>query len=80
MPAASITPARGTLLRLSDEGEEAAVPKSVLRPLLALNVVYLVLLVTLGPHYGWTVMILVGAVVSAVNLLVVRAASAPPRR
>ena len=79
MPAASITPARGTLLRLSDEGEEAAVPKSVLRPLLALNAVYLVL-ATLGPHYGWTVMILVGAVVSAVNLLVVRAASAPPRR
>jgi hypothetical protein len=43
------------------------VPKSVLRPLLALNAVYLVL-ATLGPHYGWTVMILVGAVVSALTL------------
>ena len=58
----------------------AAVPKSVLRPLIALNVVYLVMLVTLGPRYGWTAMIVAGAIVSVVNLLVVRAGATPPHR
>jgi hypothetical protein len=49
-------------------------------PLIALNAVYLVMLVTLGPRYGWTTMIVAGAIVSGVNLLVVRATSTPPRR
>lgn len=58
----------------------ASVPKSVLRPLIALNIVYLFMLVTLGPRYGWTAMIVAGAIVSAVNLLVVRAGTTPSRR
>ncbi len=59
--------------------QEPAVPKNVMKPLVALNAIYLLMLVTLGPRYGWTVMILAGAIVSTVNLLVVRAAATPRR-
>ncbi len=54
-------------------------PKNVLKPLMALNVTFLLTLVTLGPRYGWTVMIIAGAFVSALNLWAVRAAARPPR-
>ena len=45
---------------------------SVLKPLLLLNATYLLMLITLGPRYGWTVMILIGAIISAFNILVLR--------
>lgn len=48
---------------------------SVLKPLLLLNSVYLLMLITLGPRYGWPVMILIGAIVSAFNILALRAGS-----
>jgi hypothetical protein len=55
-------------------------PKNVVLPLLALNVVFVLMLVTLGPRYGWAPLVLAGALVSAVNLFAVRAAARPPRR
>ena len=55
-------------------------PKNIFLPLLGLNAVYVLMLVTLGPRYGWTVMIVAGAFVTMVNLLAVRACSTPPRR
>jgi len=54
-------------------------PKRVLQPLLAMNLAFVVALVTLGPRYGWNAMIVVACGVSVVNLLIVRAASQPPR-
>ena len=55
-------------------------PKNVVLPLLALNAVFVLMLVTLGPRYGWAPLVLAGAVVSAVNLLAVRTAARLPRR
>ncbi len=55
-------------------------PKNVVLPLLALNVVFVLMLVTLGPRYGWGPLVLAGALVSVVNLFAVRAAARPPRR
>jgi hypothetical protein len=64
---------------LHDE-TSARMPKNVVLPLLALNVVFVLMLVTLGPRYGWAPLVLAGALVSAVNLFAVRAAARPPRR
>ena len=55
-------------------------PKNVLTPLLLLNAVYILMLVTLGPRYGWGTMIVIGALVSTINLIIVRVTSAPPKR
>lgn len=51
--------------------------KRLLTPLLILNGAYLVMLLTLGPVYGWTVMVLIGFLVSAANILAIRRASKP---
>ena len=45
--------------------------KRVLTPLLVLNGAYLVTLVTLGPVYGWTTMVLIGVLVSAANIIAI---------
>lgn len=50
-------------------------PGRVLKPLLLLNATFILMLVTLGPRYGWTVMILIGAIISALNLIAVRASA-----
>ena len=56
-------------------------PKNVLTPLLLLlNAVYVLMLFTLGPRYGWGTMIVIGALVSTINLVIVRVTSAPPKR
>jgi len=47
-------------------------PKRVLTPLLLLNGVYLVMLFTVGPAYGWLTMVLIGAVVSAANIVAIQ--------
>jgi hypothetical protein len=47
-------------------------PRRVLAPLLVLNGAYLVMLVLLGPVYGWVTMVLVGAFVSAANIYAIR--------
>jgi hypothetical protein len=41
-------------------------------PLVLLNVGFLALIVTVGPAYGWLPIALIGAVVSAVDLYIVR--------
>ncbi len=55
-------------------------PKNTLTPLLIVNAVYILMLFTLGPRYGWGTMILIGALVSTLNLIIVRVMSVPPRR
>jgi hypothetical protein len=47
-------------------------PRSVLVPLLVLNGGFLVMLVTIGPTYGWLTMVLIGALISAANVYVWR--------
>lgn len=54
-------------------------PKRVLKPLLVMNLAFVVALVTLGPRYGWNTMIVIACFVSMINLLIVRSASQPPR-
>lgn len=54
-------------------------PKRVWKPLLAMNLAFVVALITLGPRYGWNTMIIVACFVSMVNLFIVRSASQPPR-
>jgi hypothetical protein len=54
-------------------------PSNLLKPVMALNAVFVLLLITLGPRYGWNLMIAIGALVSVVNILAVRAAGKPPR-
>jgi len=53
-------------------------PSNLLKPVMALNAVFVLVLITLVPRYGWTLMIAIGALVSIVNILAVRAASKPP--
>jgi hypothetical protein len=55
------------------------VPKNVLTPLLLLNGVYVLMLFTLGPRYGWGTMIFIGALVSMLNLIIVRVTAPRPR-
>lgn len=59
--------------------ETHRVPKNVLTPLLLLNGVYVLMLFTLGPRYGWGTMIFIGALVSALNLIIVRVTAPRPR-
>ena len=54
-------------------------PSRVWKPLLVMNLAFVVALITLGPRYGWNTMIVVACFVSMVNLLIVRAVSQPPR-
>lgn len=51
----------------------------VLKPLLLLNATFLLMLVTLGPRYGWTVMVIIGAIISAFNILAIRSGVGKPR-
>jgi hypothetical protein len=53
--------------------------RRLLKPLLAMNAAFVVMLITLGPRYGWSVMIIIGVLVSMLNMLAVRAWSEPPR-
>jgi|GEM_PF-5779704 len=55
-------------------------PSTVLKPLLLLNAAFVVMLVTLGPRFGWTVMVIIGALVSVLNLIAVRAFSQRPTK
>ncbi len=55
-------------------------PGKILKPLLALNVVYVFALVTLEPKYGAPIMIIAGACVSVVNILAWQASMRVPRR
>ena len=55
-------------------------PKNVLTPLLLLNGVYVLMLFTLGPRYGWGTMIFIGALVSMLNLIIVRVTAPRPLR
>lgn len=55
-------------------------PRNVFTPLLLLNAVYILMLFTLGPRYGWGTMIVIGALVSTLNLIIVRVTSVPPKR
>jgi hypothetical protein len=48
-------------------------PRSILLPLLALNAAFVALLVLVGPTYGWLVMVIIGALVSAANIYAIRA-------
>jgi hypothetical protein len=51
----------------------------VLKPLLLLNATFVLMLITLGPRYGWTVMVLIGAIISAFNILALRSGAGKPR-
>jgi hypothetical protein len=51
----------------------------VLKPLLLLNATFVLMLITLGPRYGWTVMVLIGALISAFNILAIRSGAGKPR-
>ena len=55
-------------------------PGKILKPLLALNVIYVFALVTLEPKYGAPIMIIAGACVSVVNILAWQASMRVPRR
>ena len=48
-------------------------PGRILAPLVALNVIFALTLVTLGPREGYGVFVVAGAFVSVVNLLAIRA-------
>ena len=50
------------------------IPRSLWAPLTLLNGGFVVMLITLGPRYGWPVMIIIGSAVSAVNIAAIRKA------
>lgn len=50
----------------------------VLKPLLLLNGTFVLMLITLGPRYGWTVMVLIGAIISTFNILAIRGGRGKP--
>lgn len=52
----------------------------MLKPLLLLNCTFVLMLVTLGPRYGWTVMVIIGGVISAFNILALRSRTGNPRQ
>lgn len=52
--------------------------KRVLTPLLVLNGAYVVMLVLLGPVYGWVTMLLVGVAVSAANIIAINRINRSP--
>ncbi|MGH2514805.1 MAG: hypothetical protein ACRDHP_04040 [Ktedonobacterales bacterium] len=52
----------------------------MLKPLLLFNCTFVLMLVTLGPRYGWTVMVLIGGIISAVNILALRSREGNPKR
>ncbi|HEV7128892.1 MAG TPA: hypothetical protein VGN32_15790 [Ktedonobacterales bacterium] len=49
-------------------------PRSLWAPLAVLNGGFVVMLITLGPRYGWLVMVIIGAAVSAANIAAIRRA------
>ncbi|HLZ20999.1 MAG TPA: hypothetical protein VKQ30_02600 [Ktedonobacterales bacterium] len=51
----------------------------MLKPLLLLNATFVLMLVTLGPRYGWMVMVFIGAIISAFNILAIRSGARKPR-
>ena len=61
------------------ETETTRMNRTILKPLALFNLAFVLMLVTLGPRYGWAVMIIIGALVTALNLFVIRSLSKPPR-